>query len=168
MPINNEFPALDSIAPSWGDLSCKITGTDIVALVMSDIQAINTNMTRERGEQRNAGGEVVRRTVGQGSREASLTLWRVGTQRLWSALKDGAISLGYTRGNAAVIGLVPFDIDYQHTPPGTDDVYQRVLRGCTVTGAAMNAAVGTDAQQVEIPISTIQIVDIVDGVEIVI
>jgi hypothetical protein len=168
MAINNEFPILDGIAPSFGDLSCVIRGTSIAALKMNDINAISTNSTRERGEQRNAGGVVVRRTVGQSSRESSLTLYRHGVQNLWRNLIVGAQALGLVQGNQALIALVPFTIDYKHSPPGSDEIFQRILRGCMVDGAAMNSAVGTDAQTVEIPINTIQIVDVVDGVEAII
>jgi hypothetical protein len=168
MAINNEFPILDGFAPSWGDMSCLIRGTSISALEMRDINAINTNSTRERGEQRNAGGEVVRRTVGQTSRECSLTLYRFGVQNLFRNLVLGAQSLGRVRGNQPIISLVPFTIDYKHSPPGSDEIFQRIIRGCMVDGAAMNTALGTDAQTVEIPISTIQIVDVIDGIEVII
>jgi len=163
MAINNEYPILDGIAPSWGDMSVKISGTEIALLEMKDINAINTNMTLEDGEQRNAGGRVVRRTVGQDTNECSLTLYRFGVQNLYRGLLANAPR----RGNQALISLVFFDIDYQHTPPGTDEIFQRVVYGCRVKGSAMNAALGTDAQTVEMPIGCAKIADIVDGVEVV-
>ncbi len=58
------------------------------------------------------------------------------------------------RGNQALVSLVHFDIIVQHTPPGDVEIYESTgLKGCRVSGRTLNSAEGTDAEQVEIPLS---------------
>ncbi len=166
--VNNDFPVLDGIAPSWADVIVKISGSDITLLEMKDIKAINTSRAVEVGKQRGAsGGRVKKRTTGQQDDEASWTLYRDGYQRMLRTLMAGAESKGYIRGNQRLISLVHFDIIWQMTPPGDPDIYERHVRGARVVGDTMNAAEGTDAQEVEVPLSVATIVDIIDGKEVV-
>lgn len=165
MPVN-EYPILDGIAPSWADISVKIAATGVDLIRMVDIAAINTGRSVEVGEQRGAtGGLVKRRTTGSASQEASMTLYRTGLQQMLRVLKDHAQAL--PRGNQKRVSLVHFNIFVLHTPPGDDDIYERRIKGCRITGDTMNSAEGSDAQQVEVPLSPIQIVDVIDGEEVV-
>ena len=164
MPVNNEYPSLDGVAPSWADIVIKATpiGGNLIDLI--DIAAINTNTTVEVGEQRGAtGGRVRKRTTGSVSYEASMTLYRTGYQTLLRNLQ----ALAPVRGNQRLVSLVHFQIQVQHTPPGDEEIYEYVLKGCRWMGRALNGAEGTDADQVEVPLSVIEIADIVDGVEVV-
>jgi hypothetical protein len=168
MAVNNEYPVLDGIAPSWADLSVKLTGADITLLEMRDIKAINTGRSVEVGAQRGAtGGRKKKRTTGQADEEASWTLYRDGFQRMLRTLKAAAESKGYVRGNEVLISLVHFDIIWFMTPPGDPDIYERRVYGARVIGDTMNSAEGSDAQEVEVPLSVAKIADIIDGKEIV-
>lgn len=169
MAINNDFPVYNGITPSFADLSCKITGTDITLLELKDIKAINTSRTVEIGKQKGAsGGRTKKRTTGSQEEEMSWTLYRDGYQRMLRTLLQGAETLGYVRGgNQYMISLVHFDFIWHMTPPGDVEIYERRVFGCRVIGDTMNTAEGTDAQEVEVPLSVASIVDIIDGKEVV-
>jgi hypothetical protein len=164
MAVNNEFPVLDGVAPSWADVVAKLTGTGITLLEMKDIAAISTTRTLEVGELRGAsGGRVIKRTTGSASYEASVTLYRAGFQKMLRTLMAAAPR----RGNQALVSLVHFNIQVQHTPPGDTEIYERRIKGCRVMGDTLATAEGTDADQVEVPLSVIEVVDLIDGVEVV-
>ena len=65
------------------------------------------------------------------------------------------------------VSLVAFNIQVLHTPPGSEQVFEFQLRGCRLMGRALNPAEGTDAETVDVPLSVIEIVDIVNGKEVV-
>lgn len=164
MAINQDYPILDGIAPSWADVQISCSIYDGALLEVKDIQAINTSRTVEIGKQRGAsGGRTKRRTVGQSDEEASMTLYRTGHKALIRALA----SVAPVRGNERLISLVHFDIQYQYSPPGSVEIYERKILGCRVIGDTMNDTEGSDPQVVEVPLSVIKIVDVEDGVEIV-
>jgi hypothetical protein len=80
----------------------------------------------------------------------------------------GLIANAPTRGNQALIRLVHFDITVEHTPIGSEEIFRRVYKGCHVmSNGKHDMKEGTDADQVEVPLSCAEIVDIVDGVEVV-
>lgn len=163
MAVNNEYPVLDGMAPSFADITVKAKPNGAALIDMVDIAAINTNTTVEVGEQRGAsGGRVLRRTTGSVSYEASITLYRSGYQKLIRALKD----IATTRGNQKRVSPVAFDITVQHTPPGDVEIYEYRLKGCRLLGRTMNSAEGTDAETVEVPLSVGEIVDVIDGEEV--
>jgi hypothetical protein len=162
MAVNNDYPVLDGAAPSWADISVKAQITGGSLLEIKDIAAINTGTTVEIGEQRGAsGGRVMRRTTGQKSDEGSMTLYRSGFQDFIRAL----MAIAPVRGNQRILSQVKFDIQVQHTPFGSDEIYEYRLKGCRYLGRTMNGAEGVDADQVECPLSVGELVDVVDGVE---
>lgn len=165
---NNDFPVLDGVCPSWADILVRATpmqgGAPSGALIdLKDIKAINTEITVEVGEQQGAsGGRVMKRTTGQVKYSASMTLYRDGYQRFMRAL----MALAPSRGNQRLISLVHFGVQIQHTPPGSVEIFEYRLKGCRVLGRTMNSAEGTDAQEVEVPLSVLEIVDMVDAAEV--
>lgn len=162
--MNNDYPVLDGIVPSFADIGVKLTPYGASVLDVKDIAAINTNTTVEIGEQRGAsGGRVMKRTTGSASHEASWTLYRDGYQKMIRAL----MAVAPRRGNQALISLVHFDVQVQHTPPGSSESFEYVIKGCRFLGRAMNGAEGPDADKVDCSLNTIQIADIIDGVEVV-
>jgi hypothetical protein len=160
---NNQYPVLDGIAPSWADVKCTLAATGLPLLEMWDIKAFNTGRSVEVGAQK-SGGRVIKRTTGDSSQDASITLYRDGFDKLISGLAKAAPKV---RGDYYAISLVHFGFVVQHTPPGSVKVYERRLTGCRVLTDALNGAEGTDADSVEVGLSTIEIVDIVDGKKIV-
>lgn len=163
--MNNEFPVLDGVAPSWADVIVKASPTASGSLIdVKDIQSINTGTTVEFGEVRGAsGGRVRKRTTGSVSQEASWVLYREGYQQLLRALKD----LAPKRGNQRAISLVHFNIQVQHTPPGSTEIFEYRIKGCRIAGRNLNGAEGVDADVVEVALNPIEIADMIDGEEVV-
>jgi hypothetical protein len=167
MAVNNEFPVLNGIVPSWADVSCKLTATGAPVLKMVDIKSINSSVKVEVGEQRGAsGGRVLKRTTGQVSYEASTTAYRDGYQNAIKVLKGAAKAQGFVRGNQSLISLVHFGYQVQHTPPGSVSVFEYRVKGCRLLGRDMNGAEGTDPDTVDMPMSALEIVDMIDGEEV--
>jgi hypothetical protein len=165
--MNNDYPILDGVAPSWADIIIRATPVGAPLLEVKDIAAINTNVTVEVGEQRGAsGGRVIRRTTGQVSYEASMTLYRSGYQNFIRGLKVAAEAASLTRGNPVTIAMVHFGIQVMHTPINSVEVFEYRIKGCRILGRDLNGAEGTDADQVEVPLSVLEIVDMIDGKEV--
>lgn len=157
------YPSLNEIEPSWADIAITITPYDGAVLEMNEIAGVNWSRTVEVGERRGtSGGRVMARTTGSVSYEAGLTLYRSGYRKLVKALQ----ALAPSRGNQKLISLVGFDILVQHTPPGEAEIYTTKIKGCRVLSDSSDMAEGTDADQIEVGISTIEVVQIVNGEEI--
>lgn len=152
---SQEYPNVDGVAPSWADIQVSASIADGALVDVADIKAISTGRTLEVGTQMRA-GKVHKRTRGSVTTEASITFYRDGFQRFVKKLKEVAPR----EGSRVLIGLVEFDVLVQHTVPGDDTVYMRKIIGARVGGDTMNGAEGTDAQEVEVPLHTKDIVDI--------
>ena len=162
---NNEYPILDRIAPSWADVSCKMQPLGGSLLVTRDFKSINSGATLDIGSQM-AGGRVKQTTFGQLSNTFSFTLYLSGAQQFEKSLRDAAIAAGYVRdGGVVQIGLVFFQFDYLFTPPGSDDIYERRLKGCRLISDAEASAEGTDAMTVDYTAFVTERVKVIDGVE---
>ena len=75
--------------------------------------------------------------------------------------------LADSRGNQKIIGTIAFDILIQHSVIGDPDIYQTKIKSCRYMGVSDDMKEGTDADKVEVELSTIEIVHIIDGEEIV-
>jgi hypothetical protein len=165
MTINQAYPSLDDVEPSWADISVNASVTGGALLGMEAIKSIKTGVKVELGERRGAsGGRVMARTTGQGSQEASWVLYRSGHRQLIKALA----SVAPKRGSQAVISLVSFDIMVMHSVPGDPEIYKKKIKGCRYTGNSDDMKEGTDPDTLEITLNPIEIVEILpDGTEIV-
>jgi hypothetical protein len=161
--MNQLYPSLNDIEPSWADIAVTCTIYDGPLLEMADISEISWSRSVEVGERRGAsGGRVMARTTGSVSYEASMTLYRSGYRKLMKALQEVAP----TRGNQKLVSLVGFDVMIQHSPPGEEEIYQTKIKGCRLLGDSNDNSEGTDADTVELTLSTIEIVQIVNGEEV--
>jgi hypothetical protein len=168
MAINSEYPIYNGISVSWADLECKCSPDGGNLFSVDDIAAFHTGRTVEIGEQRGrTGGRVKKRTLGSGSQEASVTFYRDGFQKFLRNLIAAAEAGGFTRNGEIVLTAVTFNIDFKHTPLNDVEIYQRLVQGCRVIGDTLDGAEGTDADQIEVPLSVIRIADVVDGKEVV-
>lgn len=158
-----DFPILDGIAPSWADISVRATPNGGNLITMGDIAAINSGWTVEVGEQRE-GGRVIKRTRGSVSYEAGWTLYASGYQKLLRALVE--VAPRNAKGQA-LLSLAHFLIHVQWTPPGADDILEYKIKGCRLLGRTIDSSEGDDAQQIEMSLSTIEVVDVIDGVEVI-
>jgi hypothetical protein len=156
------------MAVSWADLETKCSGTNVALFSIDDIAAFHTGRTVEVGQQRGrTGGRVKKRTLGSGDQEASITFYRDGFQSFLEKLSDAAAAAGYIRGNQVVLTALEFDVDFKHSPLNDSKIYQRIARGLRVIGDTLDGAEGSDADQIEVPFSAAEIVDIVNGREVV-
>ncbi len=163
MAINQLYPALNDIEPSWADIVVTTTVYDGALLENIDIAGITWGRTVEVGERRGgSGGRVMARTTGSVSYEASMTLYRSGYRRMLKALA----AVAPTRGNQKLISLVGFDVMIQHSPPGEVEIYQTKIKGCRFLGDSNDNAEGTDADKIELTLSPLEIVQIINGEEI--
>jgi hypothetical protein len=158
-----DFPVLDGIAPSYADINVRISPTGSNLIEMGDIAAISTGWTVEVGEQRE-GGRVIKRTRGSVSYEASMTLYASGFQKLLRGLLDAAPSNAKSQ---KLLSLAHFLVHVVWTPPGSTDLLEYKIKGCRILGRTIDSSEGNDAQQVEVPLSPIEIVDVIDGVEVI-
>lgn len=157
-----DYPVLDGIAPSWADINVRLSPQSGNLIEMGDIAAISTASSVELGEQRE-GGIVIKRTRGSLSQEASITLYASGYQKMLRGLRDGMPTNG--KGQR-LSSLAHFLIHVVWTPPGSTDLLEYKVKGCRMIGRTIDASEGDDAQQVEIPLSIAELVDIIDGEEI--
>ena len=165
MSFLQAYPSLNGIEPSWADINVTADITGVALLDMGDIAALKWGRKVEVGEKRGAsGGRVMARTVGQGSQEASATLYRSGMRKLIENLS----AVAPMRGNQARISLVAFNITVQHTPPGDTDIYKVRLKGCRYLGDDDDMKEGSEADKLEITLNPIEIANVLlDGTEVV-
>ncbi|MCL2724854.1 MAG: hypothetical protein FWD69_10505 [Polyangiaceae bacterium] len=158
------YPSINDVEPSWADISATftITGGDLLDTV--DFASIKWSRKVDVGVRRGPnGGRIMARTTGEGSQDASSILYRSGLRRLIKSL----MAVAPTRGNQRRISLVSFDILIQHTPPGEIEIYTTKLKGCRYLGDADDMKEGPDADKIEVTLNPIEIVNIIDGQEVV-
>lgn len=164
MAINNEFPVLDGIAPSWADIIVRATPAGAPLIDMKGIKSISTGTVVEVGEQRGAsGGRVLKRTTGSKTDEASSTVYRDEYQKLIRNLA----AIAPKRGNQRIVSLVHFGMQCQHTPPGSSEIFEFRIKGCRLLGRTLASEEGNDADTVDLTLNPIEIADMIDGVEVV-
>lgn len=168
------YPTLDGFAPSWADISVTLVpfagplqgvadAASAALFEMSEIAAVNSGATVEVGSQRGPGGRVRKRTTGSVDYESSVTFYRSGFQGFLRRIKDVAP----LEGNQRRVSLVTFNLNFVHSAPGDPNLYEVRLKGCRYLGRTLNTAEGTDPDQVEVPLSVLQVVDVIDGEEVV-
>lgn len=166
--VNQAYPSLQGVEPSWADITTSFTIGGGSAFVMSDIAAIKWARKLEVGKKRGAsGGRIINRTTGQSDFEATASLYRAGLDTVLDGLTNRALALNLVRGNQVMIGLVSFDILIQHTPPLSTAIYTTKLKGCRFLGDADDMKEGVEPDKVEITLDPVEIVRIRNGREIV-
>jgi hypothetical protein len=161
--MNNDYPVIDGIAPSWADVSVKATPDGAPLIDMKDIKSINLGRSADIGEQR-AGGRVKKRTWGSGKQDASWTLYKEGAENLRRGIIASPKCL--KRGNVYLLRSVHFEVHVMYTPPGTDQIFEKIARGCFYTGDADNGSEGSDPNVEDITLNPLEIVNIIDGKEV--
>jgi hypothetical protein len=160
---NNDFPLVDQIVPSWADISVKATPKGGALIDVKDIASVKRKRTVTVGEQQGAsGGRVMARTSGTVKYEFEWELYRSG----YAQLLENLAPLAPKRGNQARVSLVHFNVIVQHTPPGSSRIYEWRAKGIRLLGDSMDAGEGDDADKVQVPCSVIEVVDMINGVEV--
>lgn len=162
--LNQDYPVIDGIAPSWSDVIIRITPKDAPLIDVKQIKSIKRTRTVTLGEQVGAsGGRVIKRTTGAVKLELSAVFYRDG----WNEMLEKLALLALTRGNQSALTLVHFGVQVQHTPPGSSRIFEWRAKGVRILGDAHDHSEGTDADTVDVPMSVIDIVDMVNGREVV-
>jgi len=159
---NQDFPTLDGIDPSWADVSLTLSVYGGSILSTLDVVAIKSGAKVDVGEKK-IFGRVVATTTGSVSSEGSLTVYRSGHLKLLTALMEKAPE----KNGQLLVSLVHFDILYELTPPGSDLIFRRKMKGCRLIGDNHDMKDGTDPDQVECPLHVKQVVNIINGREVV-
>lgn len=158
-----DYPVIDGVCPSWADIQVRAQSTKGGPLVdLGDISAIESGMTVEEGYQ-SEGGRVIKRTTGSAKSEASWTLYASGYQKLLERL----LVLAPVRNGQALISLAFFNVFVQWTPPGSSKILERRIKGCRILSNKQSSTEGNDATQFEIPLSPIEVCDVINGIEVV-
>lgn len=158
-------PVLDGITPSWADIFVRVSPLGGSLLEIGDIAAISGASKVEVGMQKE-GGRGIKRTSGDLTHEAKWTLYTSGYLKLIRGLVARAQALGFTRGNQVLISLVHFTVNVQWSVPGGAEIFERRYKGCRVLSDSQDSAEGTDAEQIEMDLSPLEIVRVIDGVEV--
>ncbi len=156
---NQAAPNVNGDICSWADIGVSINVPGGAEFPIFDIEGIKWSDDVEVGEQRGAsGGRVMGTTRGSLSTEASMTVSRAGARQLIQALETAARALpGFVaRGNRIPIAGVRFDILIQHTPLGTENIYESKLSGCRFLGRSHDYKQGNEAEMVEVKLNPIE------------
>ena len=164
MTISNAYPIIDGMAPSWADIVVSLTPKGAPLIKTQGIKSIKRTRTVTVGEQKGAtGGQVVKHTAGELKLGLDLELYRDE----WNSMIEKFAALAPKRGNQVAIRYVVFGIQVQHTPFGSSRIYDWRAKGCFLLGDTLDAKEGTEADTVAVPVGVKQIVDMINGVEVV-
>ena len=156
------YPIFNGVAASWADIQVRFAGVGITQMEAGDIKSINVSDDLEHGWQKE-GGVPINRTAGEVTSSVSVVFYASGYQKFLESLISAApLHRGQRRLTFAV-----FDINQLWTPFGATKILERRIKGCRVIGRHNDSAEGVDATEFEVPLSTMQIADVVNGVEVV-
>jgi hypothetical protein len=164
--MSQDYPIVDGHACSWADIKVEIAGAsdgDSTILDIGDIAAIKWSRKLEVGVQKR-GGKVRKRTRGELSQEASITLYRDGFLKLITALAAAAPQ----RGNQRIISVKAYNILVQHTPYGDTAIYTTKIKGCRYMGESDDMKEGSEADKLEVTLNPAEVANVLeDGTEVV-
>jgi hypothetical protein len=162
--INQSQPSINGFAPSWSDIAINIGIEGGSALDIEDIAGIKYKTSLSVGKVKGvSGGRNMIQTTGESDEDASIDLYLSGIRKIKKALMQSAP----TRGNQKAISLVPFTITVKFSVPGDDEIYTTILKGCRYGGTDIDAKPGTEAISSTVPLNPREIVDIINGEEVV-
>jgi len=164
MAINQEYPLIDGIAPSWSDISIRFTPTGAPVIKSSQIRSIKRGRKVTVGYQRGAtGGQIVKRTTGSVEYSLEIEFYRDG----WNEFLEKIVDLAPSRGNQRAISLVHFGVQVQHTPVGSARIFEWRAKSVRMLSDEHAASEGNDADVVPCTLDALQIVDMIKGKEVV-
>lgn len=162
MAINQEYPIIDGIAPSWSDIIIRLTPKGAPLIKATQIKSIKRSRKVSVGSQRGAtGGNVIKTTTGEAEYELSIVFYQDG----WNEMLEKITPLAPSRGNQRAISLVHIGVQVQYTPIGQTRIYEWRAKGARIVGDSFDAAEGVEANTIEVPYNVKQIVDMVNGLE---
>jgi hypothetical protein len=119
------YPIINGVAHSWANVEITAKGQ-----IFTGVVSISYTATLEPGEVRGTGSQVIARTQGEETLEASIELLKADAQELIDALGDG-------------FGMVPFEIVVNYAPKGLP-VITDTLKACRITSPQNDHSQGPD------------------------
>lgn len=149
----NEYPTLNGVAPSWGDLegpSFIIYGGPTIQI--ADLSAIKWEESLNVGTKRGAGGRKTGRTTGEGDSNGGITFYEEG----WQTLLDGLMTVVVAKGLKGY-GMVPFDVVYQFSPPNSSKTRLLKIESARVVKCGGGGAEGPDPNKIETDLNVMRV-----------
>lgn len=163
-----DFTVYNNEPLSWGNAAFSVLPYDGPIQDKLDLKEISDSTKVETGLQLGPGGIPVGETRGKPTYEAKATFYRSGWNTLRRTLIAVAKAKGYYRGNKIQISRVKFDLLIQYTPEDGTEVSEKVYKACRIKSDVNSAASeSVDPLTVEVDLNPLQIVDYVDGEEVV-
>lgn len=155
---------LNDAAVSWAE--CKAVANIDGGIDLPDIdwKSFDFEEKVERSWQRSQGGRPKKKTTGQTTPAAKAQAYREGIK----ALKRGLMAVAPE--NAAgqkQLSKVRFTLVITHSYEGDPDIYCIEIRDCTLDSNIFKLAEGNEADVVDIDLNPREVVEIIDGQEVV-
>ena len=157
-----DFAILDGVAVSFADIDANITVLGGESLKLTGFKEISSKNEIKTENQTAPDGTIVAVTTGIPEPSAAMTLFRNGYQRL----KRFLLQYAPVRNGVKRLDLVPFTLTVIHDPPGSTEIYHRVVKGCRLTGSDVKNAQGPGVDEVPVNLVPKKVVDIIDGEEV--
>jgi hypothetical protein len=155
-----DYSTLASQARSWADVIATIVIHDGETIDDVDIAALSVGSARSRGTQ-NKHGRPYARTRGTTTYSGSITFYDSGWDAVIPALQAQAVS------KAIDLFDVSFDIIVKRKAVDSTDVSTHIVRDCVIDENAWDFSEGDDPDQTPITLNVMQLVQIVNGEEVV-
>jgi hypothetical protein len=159
---NEVLPLIDGRAPSFAEVA---TTVDVIGGQSVDVsfKALSWESKIERGEQRGPGGRLRARTTGKKDDTASCTMYRSELKVLQRALV--AVAPRDSAGRPQ-LSKVTFTLTVNYSFDDDTDITTVILRGCHFDKNAGKFDDGsTDADTVDMDLTPIEVVEVIDGQE---
>lgn len=155
-----DYSTLASQARSWADLLATIAIHDGETIEDVDIASLNVGATRSRGAQMKHGRKYAR-TRGTTEYSGSVAFYDSG----WSAFMPALVRAASAKG--VPIFDVGFDIIAKRKAVDSTSVATLIVRDCVLDEDSWDFAEGEDPDQTAVTLNVMQVVEIVDGEEVV-
>lgn len=155
-----DYSTLASQARSWADLLATIVIHDGETLEDVDIASLSVGASRSRGTQLKHGKKYAR-TRGTTDYSGSVTFYDSGWDAFMPAMQAQA-----SAKNLALFD-VSFDIIVKRKAVDSTDVSTHIVRDCVIDEDSWDFSEGDDPDQTAITLNVMQLVQIVDGEEVV-
>jgi hypothetical protein len=159
---NNQqaFPTVNGVECSFAEIAIGLDISGGGSFQGLDISGIKFD-SKVSATIRKKGGRPAARTRGDIEFTASITLSRKALQ----LLKEGLGVVAPQSGNQRLISLVEFQIQVLHTPIGSSDIFESLIKRCRLTTDSHDYKEGADPDMIECELSVMQIAEKINGVE---
>lgn len=159
---------VNEVAVSWAESEFTFDIEGAAPIKDLDLTAVTFESAIERGEQRGQGGKLKRRTTGQETPTASMTMGSQSMDTFVDALVVAAEAGGFVDSKGrAQISKVPFTLIVKHSFVNDPAIQCVKLMRCHLDKFGASHAEGTDANVIEVDLNPIEIVIVRNGKDVV-